>query len=162
MPFFNIYLFVFIYLTVPNKLVAACSSFFFFFFFFYLCRILAVARCSAQASLLFSMWDLSSLTRDQTQVPCFGRQILNHCTTREVPMQILNCSIWDLVPRPGIEPRSPALGTWSLSHWITKEVPDHPLWLLKAQVMETPCSCLPSCPPWAKHLTSLSLSFPIA
>ena len=56
-----------------------------FFFFFYLCRILAVARCSAQASLLFSMWDLSSLTRDQTQVPCFGSQILNHCTTREVP-----------------------------------------------------------------------------
>ena len=31
------------------------------------------------------MWDLSSLTRDGTCVPCFGRQILNHWTTREVP-----------------------------------------------------------------------------
>ena len=28
----------------------------------------------------------SSWTRDQTQVPCTGRRILNHCTTREVPV----------------------------------------------------------------------------
>ena len=34
---------------------------------------------------LQNMWDLSSLTRDQTHVPCIGRQILNHCTTGEVP-----------------------------------------------------------------------------
>ena len=27
----------------------------------------------------------SSQTRDQTQVPCVGRWILNHWTTREVP-----------------------------------------------------------------------------
>ena len=27
----------------------------------------------------------SSQTRDQTHVPCIGRQILNHCATREVP-----------------------------------------------------------------------------
>ena len=27
----------------------------------------------------------SSLTRDQTRVPCIGGRILNHCTTREVP-----------------------------------------------------------------------------
>ena len=27
----------------------------------------------------------SSWTRDQTHVPCIGRQILNHCPTREVP-----------------------------------------------------------------------------
>ena len=31
------------------------------------------------------MWDLSSPTRDRTHVPCIGRQILNHWTTREVP-----------------------------------------------------------------------------
>ena len=31
------------------------------------------------------MWDLSSLTRDQTCVPCIGSQILNHWTTRKVP-----------------------------------------------------------------------------
>ena len=31
------------------------------------------------------MWDLSSLTRDRTRVPCIGRQIVYHWTTREVP-----------------------------------------------------------------------------
>ena len=31
------------------------------------------------------MWDLSSLTRDQTCTPCIGRWSLNHWTTREVP-----------------------------------------------------------------------------
>ena len=34
------------------------------------------------------MWDLSSLTRDQTQTPEGGEQILNHWTTREVPAPI--------------------------------------------------------------------------
>ena len=32
------------------------------------------------------MWDPSSLTRDQTHVPCNGRWILNHRTFREVPL----------------------------------------------------------------------------
>ena len=31
------------------------------------------------------MWDLSSLTRDQTCTPCIGRRSLNHWTAREVP-----------------------------------------------------------------------------
>ena len=31
------------------------------------------------------MWDLSSLTRDQTCTPCAGRQSLNRWTTREAP-----------------------------------------------------------------------------
>ena len=31
------------------------------------------------------MWDFSSPPMDQTHVPCIGRQILNHWTTREVP-----------------------------------------------------------------------------
>ena len=30
----------------------------------------------------------SSLTRDRTHVPCFGRQILNHSATREVPLLV--------------------------------------------------------------------------
>ena len=32
----------------------------------------------------------SSWTRDPTRVPCIGRRILNHCTTREVPLFALN------------------------------------------------------------------------
>ena len=35
------------------------------------------------------MWDLSSLTRVQTQVPCIAGKILNHWTTRKVPSPIL-------------------------------------------------------------------------
>ena len=31
----------------------------------------------------------SSWTRDQTRIPCIGRRILNHCTTREVPIVML-------------------------------------------------------------------------
>ena len=31
------------------------------------------------------MWDLSFPIRNQTSVPCIGRQILNHWTTRQVP-----------------------------------------------------------------------------
>ena len=30
----------------------------------------------------------SCQTRDRTRVPCTGRRILNHCATREVPMQL--------------------------------------------------------------------------
>ena len=41
--------------------------------------------CGTQAQLPHGMWDLSSQTRVQTCVPCLGRQILNHWTTREVP-----------------------------------------------------------------------------
>ena len=37
-----------------------------------------------QDQLPCGIWDLSSQTRDRTRVPCIGRQILNHCTTREV------------------------------------------------------------------------------
>ena len=32
------------------------------------------------------MWNLSSLTRNQTCIPCTARQFLNHWTTREVPV----------------------------------------------------------------------------
>ena len=35
------------------------------------------------------MWDLSSLTRDKTHIPCIGRRILNHWTTREIPVYLV-------------------------------------------------------------------------
>ena len=45
-----------------------------------------LSSCGAGAQLPHGMWDLSSPTRDQTRVPCIGRWILNHWTTREVPL----------------------------------------------------------------------------
>ena len=37
-----------------------------------------LSSCGAWPYLPYGMWDLSSLTRDGTRVPCIGRQILNH------------------------------------------------------------------------------------
>ena len=47
-----------------------------------------IFHCGMQAlegTGLSAMWDLSSLTRGQTHIPCIGKQILNRLTTREVP-----------------------------------------------------------------------------
>ena len=41
-----------------------------------------LSSCGSRASLLRGMWE-SSQTRARTRVPCIGRQILNHCATRE-------------------------------------------------------------------------------
>ena len=46
--------------------------------------ILFIYLFLAVLGLSCSMWDLSSLTRDGTQVPCIGRQILNNWNSREV------------------------------------------------------------------------------
>ena len=43
-----------------------------------------LSSCGSRAQLLRGMWDLSSPTRDQTHIPCIGRRILNHWTTREL------------------------------------------------------------------------------
>ena len=44
---------------------------------------------------LCGMWDLSSLTRDQTSAPALGARHLNHWTAREVPLMLSNnhCSL---------------------------------------------------------------------
>ena len=44
--------------------------------------------------MLLGMWDLSSLTRDRTHIPCIARQILNLWTIKEVPKKnVLNKKI---------------------------------------------------------------------
>ena len=42
-------------------------------------------QCTGFSCSSCGTWDLSSPTRDQTCIPCIGRWILNHWTTREVP-----------------------------------------------------------------------------
>ena len=44
--------------------------------------------CSVQAQLPHGICDLISPNRDRTHVPCIGRKILNHWTTREVPINM--------------------------------------------------------------------------
>ena len=46
---------------------------------------LPFSRSGALAELLCGRWDLGSLTKDQTCIPCIARQILSHWTTTEVP-----------------------------------------------------------------------------
>ena len=64
-----------------------------FFFLFGCARFslwhVGFSGCGSWAGLPCGMWDLSSLTRGQTLVPCIGKQILNHWTTREVPGKTL-------------------------------------------------------------------------
>ena len=42
-----------------------------------------LSSCGARAQLLHGMWDLPGLGLEPVRVPCIGRQILNHCTTRK-------------------------------------------------------------------------------
>ena len=43
---------------------------------------------------LVALWHLvSSRTRARTCVPCIGRQILNHCTTREAPLLLFKKAV---------------------------------------------------------------------
>ena len=58
-------------------------------------RCAGFSSCSTWAQQLWRMGLVtprhvgSSRTRDRTCVPCIGRRILNHCTTREVPTLFL-------------------------------------------------------------------------
>ena len=56
------------------------------------CSLQALERglssCGPRASLPWRVW--SSQIRNQTHIPCIGRQILNHGITREVPILLQN------------------------------------------------------------------------
>ena len=88
---FSLTLFFFFSLSRLLQMVNISS----FFFFSFCCvgsllwrmgtRVHRPCSCGMWAYLPHGMWDVSFLTRDQTHVPCIGRQILNHWTTREVP-----------------------------------------------------------------------------
>ena len=62
----------------------------------------------------------SSQTRDQTRVPCTGRQILIiHCTTREVPLLVLS-SIFNHQPWKVVFcPWRPLISSLGREAWCT-------------------------------------------
>ena len=67
-------------------------------------------RCTGLAALRYMK---SSRTRDQTRVPCIGKQILIHCTTREV-LEFTSCDFLPLrvshfFSLPATSPHSAAL-----------------------------------------------------
>ena len=66
-----------------------------------------LSSCSTWAWLPHSRWDLSSLTRDRTHVPCIRRWILHHWNTREVPG--LGCR-------------------WALGPWLVRRKEVAPAW----------------------------------
>ena len=58
--------------------------------FIAVCRLpIAVASLVENIGVVESSW-----TRDQTHALCFGKQILKHWTTREVPMQVFSNGSW--------------------------------------------------------------------
>ena len=96
-PYYGASLFFVVLLTTQWALSTwRCKSFnlgklLFSYLAIWLHHVLVVApelsSCGTRAKLLRSIWDLSSQTRDQTFIPCIRRQILNHWTTREVPVE---------------------------------------------------------------------------
>ena len=46
------------------------------------------SSCGVGVQTLFGVWDPSFLTKDENCVPCIARQILDHWTTREVPVYV--------------------------------------------------------------------------
>ena len=99
--------------------------------FYWIYYIVASVLCFGILALQ-GMWDLSSLTRDQTFIPCVGRWSLNHWTTREVPMYTIYVQkkpgfileIWGNIENLDVKidtknvPRGNCLVIWS----ITKEL----------------------------------------
>ena len=85
------------FLQINETFIINVSNFFFFWcgpFLNSLLNLLQYCFCFMFSVFwLRGMWDLNSLTRDQTCTPCIGRQGLNHWTTREVPSDILNSSM---------------------------------------------------------------------
>ena len=70
------YIYLFIYLAVPGL---SCGM-----------RDLLLRHAGFSLVVVWRLqgaWALSSLARDQTRVPCIGRRILYHWTTREVRRQ---------------------------------------------------------------------------
>ena len=67
----------------------------------------------------WGMWDLSSPTRDQTCIPCIGRQSLNLWTAREVPGLGLSVSAPSLWPLLTTEVESPHHCWRGWEFWLT-------------------------------------------
>ena len=95
--FLLIFIYLFIYLVASGlscstrDLSLRCAGYYLQRAGFSLVVACGLSSCSMRASLPDGMWDLSSLTRDQTLIPCIGRWILNRWTTREVPHTEVLC-----------------------------------------------------------------------
>ena len=75
-----------------------------------LVEVQELSSCGTRAQLSCGMWDLSSLPRDRTRVPCIVRRLLYHWTTREVPTQPYQKMIWQLLTKLNILlPYNPAI-----------------------------------------------------
>ena len=98
---FQASVFLFCCFRIPFPLFTIVSSYhsFSFYSFIYL-AVSGLSRClqapghegciaALQAWLLQGMWDLSSLTRDRTCIPCIARWILNHWDHQGCPGAIL-------------------------------------------------------------------------
>ena len=105
--FFNLCLFIWLHqgLAVARRISAVSCVIFH-------CGTQALTSWSVLAWFFQGIWNLSSLTRNWTYVLCIGRQILNHWTTRKVPLCHSAC--WYATMSIYWGPRSS--GIWLLCH----------------------------------------------
>ena len=76
------------------------------------------SRYDTRAQLPLRMWDLSSMIRDWTCIPCVGERNLNHWAIREVPRKtLLICSWLCRHEQPwsqSSEPQSCPVNSWAI------------------------------------------------
>ena len=92
-------------------------------------RAFRLSNCGKQAYLPHGMWDLTSLTRGGTCIPCSERWILNHWTTRQVPLNIGfsdACSLFSsLYPSSGIIMYCILIVLWPFIYlWLQIRIPN--------------------------------------
>ena len=76
-----LYLFIWLHRVLAFRILCCCAQ------ILQLCRVGSRMQRLSSCSLVgLWQWDLSSPTRDWTHVPCFAKCIINHWTTREIPI----------------------------------------------------------------------------
>ena len=96
------------------------------------------------------MWNLSSLTRDQTCTPCIGRQSLNHWTATEVPQSPFRASAKQNSLWYGLIPLPTGIAIFLPSHFGLREIRAPDPWA-QSMSFSYSHSCQVSLLPWV-HL----------
>ena len=94
------------------------------------------------------MWDLSSLTRDWTHIPCIGRRSLNHWTARSVPSFV----------NPVWKKKSSGSQTLALPQSPRELVKIHIFKVWEFKILTSSQSML-MVPVWGPHSNTMALSY---
>ena len=96
------------------------------------------------------MWDLCSLTRDQTHIFCIGRRIPNHWITRKVPDLVIFISVSPFIPNHLFHLLQ---GTYIILAPLSKWVPSNPIftWIKRTILPNSQLAISPSLTDFFDH-----------